>query len=573
MASKLFFNGQSTSTPATFSQVDDTAEAPSQPTVGNVLALIGTCTGGQPGVPLSFGNPNEVDAVLVSGPLATAVKKAFAPSQETNAPSTVIAIRVGQATPASLTLLDSTGQPSIVLTSSQFGLPANQVKVKVESGTILGKRVTTQVGQAYQSQDNISRTPLTVSFTGPGPSATVAVSNSQVMLMAPAGTVVATIAFADAPTMAQLSDRIAATPGFACTITGGCELLATSNGLDALASGDCKTAPLRLSAHLAAVVDWLNSLGETYVTASRPAGAGLPPANVPYTYLSGGTSPATLMSDWTAALAVLQGVDCQWMVPLTGDPAVHAAADAHAAYMSTVGRKERRNLCGPVAGTSMATVMAMPIALDSDRSSICWPGYYDYNDAGVLTLFDPFYTAVLVAAGFAGSNPGVPMTNKSLRVRGLETKIRNPTDTDQLINAGVLCVEATSQGFKVVRSITTWLANDNFNRVEVSVGAATDFVVRNVREKVDPLRGSEAAPIAISRCNSQVESILRELARPQPEGLGVIVGDDANPAYRNIRTTLVGDVLSPFFECSPVIPINFIPVSVAIQPYSGSAAA
>src|SRR5690606_32582927 len=111
------------------------------------------------------------------------------------------------------------------------------------------------------------------------------------------------------------------------------------------------------------------------------------------------------------------------------------------------------------------------------------------------------------------------------------------------IKGGVLCVENTPTGYKVVQSITTWQANDNYNRVEISVGVAVDFVARNVRNALDILRGEKNSPIAVSRAVSITESTLRELARPEPAGPGVIVGDAENPAYRNIEARADGDVL------------------------------
>lgn len=573
MASKLFFNGNSTSTPVTVSKINDTAMAPKSLTVGNVLAIIGTCSGGAPNVPLTFGDPSEAAPLLVDGPLRYAVEKAFAPSAETGRPNTVIGIRVGQPTQATLNLLDTAGQTAIALTSTQYGLPANQTKVKVENGTTSGKKITTQVGTSYFVQDNLARNSFTVQYTGAQATATIAVSGTQVILSAPAITPVATLALSDFPTVQALVDRISATAGWTASVVGGAGTTATLNALDTLAAADAKTAALTITANLQAAIEWLNGLGEGFVTATRGGSAGAALVNVGWTYLAGGTNPATQFSDWTAALNALQTVDCQWLVPLTGDPAVHAAADAHAQYMSSQGRKERRVLVGPVAGTSLSAVMALPIALDSDRTALCWPGYYDFDANGIRQLYDPFYTAVLIAAGFAGSDPGTPMTNKSLAVRGLETKIRNPADTDPLIQSGVLCVEQTNKGFMVVRSISTWLVNDNYNRVEMSVGAAVDFVARNVREAVDPIRGSEANPQALARAIEQAKGALIELARPQPEGLGVIVGDAVTPAFRNIRASLAGDTLALSFECSPVIPVNFIPITISIVPYSGTATA
>ena len=150
---------------------------------------------------------------------------------------------------------------------------------------------------------------------------------------------------------------------------------------------------------------------------------------------------------------------------------------------------------------------------------------------------------------------------------------RSPPDTDRLILGGVLCIEDTPKGFKCVKSITTWLVNQNYNRVEISVGVALDFVSRNVRNTLDDLRGKKGTPQTLSDAVSRVDSILRTLAMPEPMGPGVIVGDKINPPYKNITASLEGDVMRVEFQCSPVIPINYIPVVIHAVPYSGSATA
>nr|MCU0383927.1 hypothetical protein [Cyclobacteriaceae bacterium] len=63
------------------------------------------------------------------------------------------------------------------------------------------------------------------------------------------------------------------------------------------------------------------------------------------------------------------------------------------------------------------------------------------------------------------------------------------------------------------------------------------------------------------------------LALPEPQGPGVLAGDDESPAYRNIRARLEGDVLRVEFECSPVIPVNYVLVTIYAVPYSGAATA
>ena len=188
-------------------------------------------------------------------------------------------------------------------------------------------------------------------------------------------------------------------------------------------------------------------------------------------------------------------------------------------------------------------------------------------------LFEPYILAALLAGMFSGVNPATALTNKSIKVRGLERKLRNPTDTDPLILGGVLCVEDTPTGYKVVKSITTWLNNTNYNRVEVSVGVGYDFVSRNVRNAVDSLRGTKGSPITLGEYVSRVDSTLRALAMPEPMGPGVLVGDKVNPPYKNIVASLEGDVVRVEYQASVGIPTNYIPMVVHAVPYSGSAKA
>ncbi|WP_431860134.1 hypothetical protein [Azospirillum sp.] len=571
MASRLFFNGRLWTTPATMSVIDDSAMAPKGLTVGNLVAYIGKAAGGRPNAILKFGSPAEAVAVLKSGELLAAVVKAFDPSPETNAPSTVIAIRVGQATQAALTLKDAGNAAVINLVSDDYGLGANQIKVKVESGSVKGKKLSTMVGNGYFSQDNIARDAFTVRYTGAGAAASITVTTAAVTLSVD-GTDTA-LDLTSFPTVGELVDRINAVAGFTASAVVGSEEAPSLAGLDFVTAQDVKAAAFTVTANLQAIVDWLNGVGEGYVSATRATGAGSLPANIDWTYLSGAVDPTPTVGDWTDAFTTLQKADVQWVVPLTSNAAMHAAADAHCAYMSNIARQERRCLVGAATGTGIAGAPALAKALNSDRTSLVVQGYYDYDAKGKLVLLPPYMTAAVIAAAFAGSNPGTPLTNKALKLRGLEFNPRNPTDTDDLIMAGVLCLEETPQGFKVVRSISTWLINDNYNRVEVSTGVAADFVVRNVRQALDILRGQKGTPRVLARAVSIAETTLRELARPEPQGPGVIVGDAKSPAYRNITATLEGDVLRVDYECSPVIPVNFIPNSVYLVPYSGSASA
>jgi hypothetical protein len=569
----VFFDGQLLISPTTRSVIDDSALYNKNLTVGNVLAVIGRSVGGEPNTALRFGSPSEAQAMLKDGELLTAVLKAFDPSADTGSPQTVVAVRVNPATQASLVLLDGGAATVITLQSTDYGLYTNQIKAKIEAGSSAGKKLTTQFGNSYFSADNVARNAFLIRYTGGQASARMSVTGTQVTLEAPNGTTVATIDLNAYDTIQELVDRINVTSGFTASVQDGNGAKPTLQGLDFVTQQDVKTADYIATAHLQAIVDWFNSTGEGYVTATRQTNAGTLPANIGFTYLSGGSDGTVTNTEWSNALTTLQTEDVQWVVPVSSDASIHAMVDTHCQFMSTQGRMERRAICGMAAGSSDSAAIAAAKALNSDRTSLVHLGYYDYDATGALVLQPPYMTAALIGGMASGVNPGTPLTNKSIKVRGLERKLRNPTDTDVLIEAGVLCVESTNQGYKVVKSNTTYLVNDNYSRVEMSVGAALDFVARNWRQAVDVLRGEKANAITLNRAVSITESTFRELARAEPQGPGVLAGDADNPPYKNIRFTIEGDVLRGEAQLSPVLPTNYVLLSIFAVPFSGSASA
>jgi hypothetical protein len=576
MAAGYFFNGRLWVSPATMSAVNDDAMAPQSLSVGNVAAYIGESLGGQPNTPLVFGSPAQAQATLIGGELLQAVLKAFNPSDETGGPASVVAIRVNPALPSSLVLKDATGTPSINLASADYGLRTNQIKVSLSAGSTQGVHATTQLGTSVYSQDNLYAAPFTVQYTGANASATLSVNDTTVTLSSPAGTVVAAIDLATFPTVGQLVDNINANANFTASVTGGFSTAPALNGLDAIPAQDIKTAPYAATATLQAVITWLNSPAQTLVVATRAPNAGLPPAPIPFTYLTGGSDGIVTNANWSAAFTTLQKVAVNWITPVSSDLGVIAMTDAHVQYMSTIGRKERRAICGMALASTDAAAIAAALGINSDRTSLVHIGYYGYDLTGQLTglqLYAPYQSAAAVSGAFSGLSPGTPMTNKSLTFAGVERILLNPTETDPLIQGGVLCIEATDSGYKVVQSISTWLNDNKFDKVEQSVGWALDFVCQNVRNALDILRGAKNTPITMGRAISITESQLRLLATPEPQGPGVLTGNATSPAYTGITAASINNVLAVSFQCSPVLGVDFIPVTIFAVPFAGSATA
>jgi hypothetical protein len=570
----LFFNGALITTPSVVSKVDDSALLPRGNSVGNTLALIGKSTGGKPNSALVFGSPDDARKTLVSGDLLDACVRAFNPSAETGAPLSVTCVRVNPATQATLNLRDSSSTVVIQLAATDYGLRTNQVKAKVEAaGGGRGLKLTTQLAGDVYTQDNIFRNAFQVQYTGGQASGVMTINGTTVTLQAPSGSTVATIDLNTYVTVQQLVDRINSVTSFTANVLDGNGLTTTLQALDFVTAQDVKTAAYTARADLQAAVDWFNSTSEGLVDATRPTEVGTLPAVQAFTYLSGGSDGSTTNSEWQNGFTTLQTVDVQWLTPCSNDPAIHAMADAHAAFMSLYARKERRCVVGAPLSTSDATALTLAKNINSDRTSLVHMGGFDLDANGTLVLYQPFVIAAMIAGAFCGVSPGTPLTGKSLKLRGLERKLRNPTDTDILLSGGVLPLEDVPTGFRIVQSISTWLTDKKFNRREQSVGAALDFTARSVRDALASIKGSKGTPAALALAVSNTETVLKGLAVPEPNGPGVLAGDAASPAYSNITAKLDGDVIAVSFQCSPVIPVNYVAVTIFAKPFSGSASA
>ncbi|MGC1303239.1 MAG: hypothetical protein WA840_12780 [Caulobacteraceae bacterium] len=573
MAAGIFFNGQQYISPAVASAVNDSALLPTGTANSGVLALVGASAGGQPNTVLTFGSAQDVVNTLVSGDLVDAATRAFAPSSEVDGPAQIIVVRVNPATQSTLTLNDGAGNPTILMNSTDYGQRTTQVKVKVETGTTAGLKLTTAIASTTYSQDNVSRNVFQIGYAGTAASAAMSIVGDTLTLYAPVGTVADTISLAAYPTVQQLVDRINADAGFSATVQGGNGAAATLNALDYVTNQDVMTAQVIATANLQAAVDWFNGVSEGLVDAVRAPNAGQPPALIGFTYLAGGSDGVITNVDWSNAFETLQYEDVSWLTPLSGDPSIHAMADAHCVFMSNTMRSERRALVGPVVGTSDTTALGLALGLNSDRTGLTHLGGYDFDANGDLTLYAPYVVAAMIAGGFAGSSPGTPMTNKSLALKGMERKLRNPVDTDPLISGGVIPVESTTDGFNVVQSVSTWLNDNRYDKVELSTGAAVDYIAKTVRAALAPLKGQKGGPTLLSQAVSLTQTALAALAVPDPLGPGVIVGDTNSPAFTGITASISGDAVSVQFQCSPVIPNNFVLISISAVPYAGTASA
>jgi len=323
-------------------------------------------------------------------------------------------------------------------------------------------------------------------------------------------------------------------------------------------------------ADLWAVKNWFNQNSQ-YVGASYSVGAtgGAPSNTASPVFLSGGSEGTASFSDWQRGLNLLKKARVNSVVVLTPDPAVHAAQDAHCAYMGGIGRSERDAFVGIMnAGmTDVATkdeAKAQIIDLNSRHTRAVAQAIERYNTAGERQEFTPPFYAAITAGMQAGSPVGTPLTHKYVNVLSIRQHSSwNPTDdADEMINAGLSFLEnVESVGRRIVRNVTTHLSSNNIAFVEGSVNQAVNFATFNFRTNMEASVGKKGFAGTINAAKGVAVGTM-----------GLLVDATILVTWRSLAIELVVDVLEVSVEMAPVLPINFVANTIHLVTVRQSAA-
>jgi hypothetical protein len=308
------------------------------------------------------------------------------------------------------------------------------------------------------------------------------------------------------------------------------------------------------------VEQWINNNSQL-ISASKVTSAvgGLPSTFTVPIYLTGGSEGTATTSDWQSAYNWLKQIFVNSIVPLTGDPAIHAIQDAHIAYMCGVGRKERDGFVG-LLNTALddlptkTELKSQIVDLNSRHERAFAQSIEFYNTAGEREEFLPYFTACIAAGMQAGSSVGTPLTFKYVNVlKFQQSSTWNPVDdAEELIQSGLCFLENVSGvGRRWVRNITTHLSSNNLAYIEGSVNEAVNYAVYNFRTELEFAVGKKGFSGTLNAVNSVSRGILELLIRN-----GIIV------AYRSLNSELITDVLEVSVELAPVLPINFVKTTI-----------
>jgi hypothetical protein len=604
----VYFNGRYYIKPQVATFVDDTALTPVGLVGSNVIGMMGPAKDGIPNQAYLITSLTDATDIFGEGPLVDGVAMAF-----NGGAQYIWATRVGGTysstdhtfsnppTQATYATSDTPNSPFKLLSVS-YGTQANGVQVLTDANATKGIDITvTAQGNTIQTTgvyydilqvENNSSDQITFTVNGVGDSGELIITSA-----APA--TAAAIDLTGVANTTDLVDRIKdamanATVGsfndteYVFTVmkeVPGTQIDKNTLNISASLTG------IALSANVKAVFDWLNSGTQPYVTAEDSSGIFTSALDKDLSLINAGeifnmalgtagTIGSLDTSSYTGVLAeIYEDLDLDLIVPIVDDylgksitgsaDAIFSAVWAHCKAMSTTNSEERIGFVGyqftDVGGlypdgpgdTLVDTLVGKATGFNSPFMVVCAPRLKSFDTKGTLKFFNGTYTAAYLAGLTASFPVGEPITNKDVTgIQGLSTYFKN-RQVLQLIDNGVCTIEKVGGALKVVQGVTSWISDDNYNKKEISVRLVTNYVAKNCRANLQQFIGRKNSPQVLEIIKGSLIQVLRELENDE-----IIVGTTAYPAYRNLTLTATGDQVRVSFECSPVLPINYILINI-----------
>lgn len=499
------------------------------PPVTPPLLFIGYGWGPQPGVPVTFTNPQNLLNALRGGPASAFVQFLTLPSPALNGAQQITFIDASSNTQSQVALLNSGATNYAVLTSTLYGPPSNLLQVGVSAGSVAGSNFTLIDNYANTEVVGVNLSaPFQVTYTG---AATGGVNYTA-----------ATGSFAISSPVAGESVTFNTTPGAYGTVS---QLVAAINGTgiayaDIISSTNgtlpCSYlhptgAVLYVSGTASAVniksfyepIYWINNFASSYATAVTGAGYNNSiqtfASNVGPTYFSGATGGPPVLSGYGNALTSGLATPA-WAVFC--DSNIAGVAGLLAQHCETASSPPygmwRRGFTGSSVGDSVATTETNAQGLDSLQMCYAYPGIYraPYT-GGVPQLYGGLYAAAAAAGIATGNQIALPLTNKALNGTGVESPggvALTSTQLSALQNAGVMPIWAPPQSNSVptiLADITTWQVDGNVENTSSQQVACRYWLAYSVVNAVQPFVGSIAAPTTESDITTALIALLNSL--------------------------------------------------------------
>lgn len=540
-----------------FSTVGLTPANPAPP-APHTTVLIGEANQGPNSLVAISSRSDVITNLGADSDLANAAALALAPSPVTTGANPLKVWNVNPTTQGTIALQSSGAVTQITATTTRYGLAANQIKIAIAAGTTVGYNVT--VADDYSNQSiaatNISLTPLTLWYSGTGTSPTYTVSDTSLVLAATTSDEGGTIDFTNATTVQQLVNQINQLAGWNATVTDPNANDATSalfdNVATATAVSTTSTSPTSLTANVTAVVRYLNSGAQPWVTASRSSGATSLAATGAWIYATGGSTGTATTSDWQAAYTALQSeFDVLWVIPISSDSSIWTMNVQHCQTMHGLGYG-RSGIVGGALGTTVADALSAVQSLATRYAAYLVAGFSGTNLQGQATTFAPYIAIAALAGMQAGQAVNEALTLKPVAATGLEQTFAAPV-VDQLVAGGCLVLKPYQGQYVVAKGQTTAAINPSATVDQVQMSAVNEtFVLEAGMNAV--LAQFVGQPI-VSTTAAAVQAAVLQYLTAQARNPGALIS--AAPKLSQISVTINGTVITVTAPASPVVPADF----------------
>jgi hypothetical protein len=392
-------------------------------------------------------------------------------------------------------------------------------------------------------------------------------------------------------TIGVLAGFIAAQPGYSCTVVPAANQLPTS-ALDAVSAiGICSTGagdePGRVKT---ALYNFEQAMAVSRILAFSPtATAGLPTPMTAPAFLSGGARGPTLATDIVNVVNSLGAIGCNFIVPLfSQDASADIAAgqtDPDSTYTITATNELVKNECIEESNPSLnrnricilsyngtyANAKVQAQGLASFKASLAFQQVSQVNSLGVVTLFQPWYAAV-VAAGMQAGGFYKAIVNKYANVISLMDpsgySSNDPGDTSDALSAGLLPLYTDVGGVKWVSDQTTYTADSNFVFNSIQAVYDADLIAIDLKQSfTNAFVGQSLADVSASSASAFLTNKMAQYMQ-----LKLIAPSNGAPlGFNNAKISINAPTMTVAVNIYLATAIYFIPISFTISAVQQSA--
>jgi hypothetical protein len=394
-------------------------------------------------------------------------------------------------------------------------------------------------------------------------------------------------------TCADLATYIASQPGYSAVCSASGQQLSPAVLDEVTAIGICSTGTGLLPGRIKnAASAWSIAANNSALifTAGVDGNQGLPAPTAAPAYLTGGARGGTLAADIVNALAQIGSIQCNIIVPLFSQDAslditagltassstytiaaINAATKSHCIEFSTPQLKHNRIAIMSYLNT-YANCAEAAQGLGNYRCSLTMQQISQVNSVGVITLFQPWYAAV-IAAGMQAGGFYKSILNKAANIISYTDpsgfNSGDPGDVSAALNAGLLFLsQDTGRAGYWVSDQTTYGYDTNFVYNSIQAVYASDLIALDLAQSFFlAFVGKSLADVDAS---VGLAYLAQKMAQYKQQKL-IAASSDAPLGYKNQSIEISGPVMDVQVEIKLATAIYFIPINISISQVTNSA--